>query len=113
MSRKILCQYLGEELESHCSESAAMIMGERAYERASIFTLPFGDASPILGIACTAALQTRRERRGADRAFICIRARNRQQVRKVELPIGSRQEQEAIVSSALLEFVAEFLGVQQ
>lgn len=105
--------YLGEELDSHCSEYAAVVMAERAYERAYIFTLPFGDESPILGIACTAALQTNRERQGADRAFICLRARNKQETRKLELVAGTRAEQEDAVSTALLDFVADFVGVTE
>ena len=50
--------YLGEEPEASCSEAAAVLLSERAYERAMIFTLPVGDDSPIMGVACTAALQT-------------------------------------------------------
>ena len=102
--------YLGEKLDGFCSEIAAQTMAERAYERAMIFTLPHGDESPILGIACTAALQTTRERKGADRAFFCIKSRKRETVRKLELEPGSRAEQEEIVSTALLNFIADFLG---
>lgn len=101
--------YLGEHLDGFCSEGAAQTMAERAFERALIFTLPHGDASPILGIACTAALQTTRERKGDDRAFFCIKSRKRETVRKLEVGPGSRTEQEEIVSTALLNFIADFL----
>jgi len=103
--------YLGEKLDSFCSEDAVVHMAERAYERALIFTLRDGGDLPILGISCTAALQTTRERKGADRAFFCIKSRKREEVRKIELEPGSRAEQEEIVSTALLDFIAEFLGL--
>ena len=102
--------YLGEKLDGFCSETSAQTMAERAYERALIFTLPHGDESPILGIACTAALQTTRERKGPDRAFFCIKSRKREVVHKLELGPGSRDEQEEVVSKALLNFIADFLG---
>jgi hypothetical protein len=104
--------YLGEKLEGFCSENAAKTMAERAYERAMIFTLPQGLGQPILGIACTAALQTTRERKGTDRAFFCIKSRKKEEVRALELDHGSRAEQENAVSAALLDFIAEFLGVE-
>ncbi len=105
--------YLGEKLDGFCSEMAAQTMAERAYERALIFTLPHGDASPILGIACTAALKTTRERKGADRVFFCIKSRKRETVRKFEVEPGSRSEQEEIVSAALLNFITEFLAEEE
>jgi len=103
--------YLGEQLDAFCSEEAVVHMAERAYERALIFTLRDAGALPILGIACTAALQTTRERKGADRAFFCIKSRKQEVVRKLELDPGTRAEQEEVVSAALLDFIAEFLGV--
>ena len=105
--------YLGEEPEGSCSEEAAILLSERAYERAMIFTLPVGDDSPIMGIACTAALKTIRERKGADRAWLAVRMRRKQEVRKLELEPGTRREQEEAVSAALLAFIAEILGVEE
>ena len=105
--------YLGEKLDGFCSETAAQTMAERAYERALIFTLSDGVAQPILGIACTAALQTTRERKGPDRAFFCIKSRKREVAHKLELVPGSRAEQEEVVSKALLNFIAAFLGDEE
>jgi nicotinamide mononucleotide (NMN) deamidase PncC len=110
-SSPAMFDYLGEKLDGFCSEVAVQTMAERAYERALIFTLPSGDESPILGIACTAALQTNRKRKGADRVFFCIKSRKREVIRTLELEPGSRDEQEEIVSAALLNFIAEFLEV--
>ena len=105
--------YLGEKLDGFCSEKAVEIMAERAYERAMIFTLPEGLGQPIVGIACTAALKTTRERKGADRAYFCIKSRKREEVRRLELEPGSRAEQELVVSAALLDFIADYLEVAQ
>lgn len=103
--------YLGDEPQGSCSEETAVMLAERAYERALIFTLPAGDESPIIGIGCTAALQTIRERKGGDRAYLAAKTRKKQEVRKLDLVTGTRQEQEARVSKELLSFIAEFLGV--
>lgn len=110
-SPSAMFDYLGEKLDGFCSEDAAKSMAQRAYERALIFTLPYGDEHPILGIACTAALQTTRERKGADRVFFCIKSRKREMLRRLELEPGARNEQEEVVSTALLDFIADFLGV--
>lgn len=105
--------YLGEKLDGYCSEDAAQTMAERAYERALIFTLTDGAKPPILGIACTAALRTTRDRKGSDRAFFCIKSRKRETVRSLEVEPGTRADQEETVSSALLKFVADFLGQEE
>ena len=110
-SSAAMFDYLGEKLDGYCSESAAQTMAERAYERALIFTLTDAAKPLILGIACTAALQTTRERKGSDRAFFCIKSKAREAVRALEVGPGSRAEQEAFVSTALLTFIGDFLGL--
>jgi hypothetical protein len=102
--------YLGETLGQFCSAEAAAVMAERALERALVFSLSTGNNVPLLGISCTAALQTTRVRRGNDRAFICLKSRREKMVREVELSPGSRAEQEGEVSTALLNLIAEFVG---
>ena len=109
---RAMFDYLGEKLEQHSSKEAAEIMVLRAYERALMLTLPDGFDVPILGIACTAALQTNRERKGEDRAYICIKSRRREIVRKIDLEPGSRIQQESVLSEALLNLIAEFVGDQ-
>lgn len=106
---RAMFDYLGEKLESFCSEEAAETMAQRAYERAMVFTLPGGMTVPILGIACTAALQTTRERKGGDRAWFCIKSKRKIVSHKLDLEYGNREEQDAIVGDALLDFVARFL----
>jgi hypothetical protein len=101
--------YLGERLDSFCSSQSATTMAERAFERALIFSLSNKTKTPFLGMACTAALQTTRERRGDDRAFVCIKTRKEEVVRELKVPAGSRLEQEAAISEGVLTFLLEFL----
>ncbi len=108
---RAMFDYLGEELAQSCSENTAVVMAGRAFERAVMCSLNDGSGSPILGIACTAALQTNRERKGADRAHICITSRKEQLVEKIEFTSGTRTEQEEELSKALIESIARFVGV--
>ena len=97
--------FLGEKPASACSEETASLMAQAALDQASRI-------SPhALGIACTAALQTSRERQGADRAHICMKSRGRQIHRRLELAPGSRAEQEMQLSNALLRAIGDFLEV--
>ncbi len=109
-SPEAMFDYLGESLDSYCSAKAAATMAGRAFERALVFSLSSKTENPIIGISCTAALQTNRERKGSDRAFACIKSRRETMVRELAVPVGSRMEQEVAVSKALLECLAEFLG---
>ncbi len=109
-SVRAMFDYLGEQPGSACSPEAAKTMAGRAYERALVFTLAEGIV-PIMGIACTAALQTSRQRRGADRAWFGVRTRTAEQVRLLELEPAPRLEQEAAVSDAWLLFIGECMGI--
>ena len=106
-SRRALFDYLGEELEHACSEEAAATMAARAFERAVMLTLTDEGRPAVLGIACTAALQTIRDRRGEDRAHIGIKSQHREWIRRVELKPDSRTGQEEQLSSVLLDVIAE------
>jgi hypothetical protein len=109
-SAAAMFNYLGEPLEQSCSSEAAATLAGRAYERALIFTLSSEASIPILGISCTAALQTNRERRGKDRAFVGFKSRKAELVRQLDLAPGSRAEQEELLSATLLEWIAEFIA---
>ena len=108
-SPEAMFDYLGEKLEQACSVEAAAIMAERAFERALIFSLSSKVSFPVLGVACTAALQTNRERKGADRAFIGLKSRKKEVIRELVVLPGSRAEQDAQLSEAFLEMLSQFL----
>lgn len=109
-SPEAMFDYLGENVPQFCSAEAATTMAERAFERALVFSLSSNAGFPILGISCTAALQTNRERKGSDRTFICLKSRKKEVVRELELSPGSRIEQDEEVSRVLLCMIAEFVG---
>lgn len=108
-SPEAMFDFLGEALSQHCSKEAARTMAGRAYERALVFNLAASRRAPILGIACTAALRTTRDRRGADRAYACIKAHDTIMERELNVPDGNRTEQEEDVSRALLEMILQFV----
>jgi hypothetical protein len=65
-----LTDWLGSSPEQSVSEEAACALADKALRRAVVLT---GGRVPVLGAACTAALQTLRERRGADRVWLAFR----------------------------------------
>lgn len=65
-----LAEWLGSVPEQSVSEETACVLADRALRRAVALT---GGRVPVLGAACTAALQTQRERRGSDRAWLAFR----------------------------------------
>lgn len=101
-SAKALRAYGGLTCDGLCSSRVAGALSRAAYARA----VRFADGShPYAGIACTAALQTNRERRGADRAHLAITVKGRHFHRYLALETGSRLEQEVALSAALLVYV--------
>ncbi len=106
-SPEALAEYLGDVSGPACSGKTAMQLGVTALNRAS--RLQSHD-SHTLGIACTAALQTNRIRRGSDRAFVCIKSAEREWVQQIKIEHGSRTEQEDALSAELLEVIAKFVG---
>ena len=109
-SPEALSVYLGEAPSQFCSEETARQLAARALEHASSLT---PHPSPLnIGIACTAALQTTRERKGSDRAFICIQSSDKELLHKLELSPGNRAEQENVVSEMLLGLMAGFVGAE-
>jgi hypothetical protein len=97
-------QYLeptGQNPESYCSASAAVLLAKHAYTRASNLEKEL----PVIGFSCTAALQTNRVRRGTDRAYFSWCQKGVADVVKNPIPVGSRKGQEHQVSVAFLNFM--------
>jgi hypothetical protein len=55
-------------------------------------------------------LKTRRVRRGSDRAFFCFQSLEKIFFQRVEIPEGSRAEQELFLSNRMLSDLANFLA---
>lgn len=98
-SEAALAACLGGAPESSCSEGTARRMAAKALEGGT------------LGIACTAALRTTRDRKGEDRAHLCFKTTDREEHRCIDLPVLSREEQDEYLSRELIARLADFLGV--
>lgn len=106
-SPETLAEYLGSPPTSACSEETARQLAQIAFDHASCL------APRAMGIACTAALQTTRTRRGSDRAFICIQSSERTVFQRLEIDPGTRSQQDAWVSGSLLAKIRECVGVAE
>ena len=111
-SPRAMLDYVGDMLDHVCSGEAAETLAGRAYERAVQFCPTDEGSSPVLGISCTAALKTNRVRKGKDRAYICIKAHDKQHIEEVMFEPGSRTEQENCLTGELLKALAMFLGIE-
>ena len=65
--RLAMMDFLGFEPEQSASADTAIAMAKQAYQRARAQR---EDDSPVLGLACAAAIATDRHRRGENRAFV-------------------------------------------
>lgn len=105
-AREDLAAYLGFQPESACSAAVARALAWRAWTKARHLVAP-GQPVQVHGVACTAALATQPPRRGADRAHfaLCDGISARCWTLQLDKAVG-RQEQEILVSQALLRLLA-------
>ena len=68
-SFEALSQYLHAEPAQACSEKTARMMASHAYLNATRYR-----GGPVFGIGATAAIQTNRQRRGADRIHVAVQS---------------------------------------
>ncbi|MFL2860822.1 MAG: hypothetical protein ACJZ85_04740 [Pontiellaceae bacterium] len=94
--------FLGTEPVSLCCSKVAGEMARIAYDRAMRWS---GRESHCVGIACTAALQTRRERMGSNRAHLSVVLDRKRYYRLITLPAGTREDQELYLGRELLVYV--------
>ena len=94
--------YVDAKPVSLCSSQVAGKMAGVAYVRALRWS---GKKSRCVGIACTAALQSNRERRGSDRAHLSVVLERKQYYRLVSLPVVAREAQELYLGRELLTYV--------
>ncbi len=123
-SPEALERFLGERAEHSVSPATAFKLAGEAFgsatgivESALRADLRSESArynnSRYIGVACTAALQTDRERRGDDRAFICIKTEASEKLYAIYFSKTSRAEQEALLSDWLLVLIAQAVGAER
>lgn len=110
--------YSPEALERFLGEKPGQSVSPETAHKLAV--VAFNSQHPIsnnqysaAGIACTAALQTDRERRGDDRAFICIKTADAEKLYALYFSGTSRAEQEALLSGWLLELIAQAVGAER
>jgi nicotinamide mononucleotide (NMN) deamidase PncC len=109
-SAEALARFLGEAPPQAVSPETARKLAVGAFNS----QYPISNSQyPAVGIACTAALQTDRDRRGEDRAFLCIKTADTEKLYALYLSKTSRAEQEALLSDWLLTLVAQAVGAER
>jgi nicotinamide mononucleotide (NMN) deamidase PncC len=95
-------ELLGFAPERLCSEETAIDLASAAYMKA----YRLGGKAPV-GLGVTCAVATNRERRGAERAHVCVIARSVVRVAKLELEPGTLR---AVAGAACDEAALALLG---
>ena len=93
-------------------EETARLMAHRAFVR--VLNCLGESAAPVAtGVGCTAALSTRRQRRGQDRAIVSLRAADRYTIHTLHFEKGAaeREEQEQVLSRQIISAIAADCGV--
>ena len=95
--------FLGVDRPIPVEAETARLMALKSYRRSS----EFAGKGPVIGLGCTAALATTRERRGADRAFIVVRTDSAYDYCQLQFTKGesSREEQEEALSATALKLL--------
>ena len=63
---------VGEEPMPHVSEDGAATLAQACLARALDYAAGYDDDFPVIGVSCTSALATQRQRRGEDRGWMAI-----------------------------------------
>jgi hypothetical protein len=101
---------LGREPDQFVAEPTAVAMADAGYRRARRLAAP---GVACLGVACTAALVTDRERRGEDRCHIAVRDQASVSTYTLVMTKGLRDRlgEEALVSQLVIHAIASACGV--
>jgi len=112
-SNESLNHYIGEVPEQYVSNSTALSMAKSAYFKGVKY---HNDFSEVIGVSCTGAISTNRERRGENQAFIAIWSPKLKYVQHVSINKGSRSrtEEEDLISSLVIKSIEEkILGTSE
>lgn len=113
-SSKALERFLGRPVKKSCSIETAQKLAAVAFTNLEP-RIPHPESripNPV-SVSCTAALQTDRERRGNDRAFICIKTTDGEKLYALHFSKTSREQQEVLLSDWLLVLIAQAVGAER
>lgn len=105
-SNASLNHYIGEVPEQYVSKSTALSMAKSAYFKGAKYHNDFSD---VVGLSCTGAISTNRERKGENQAFIAMWSPKLKYVQHVLINKGqrSRVEEEELISSLIIKSIEE------
>jgi hypothetical protein len=105
-----LTDFLGRGPEQSCSPETSSAMAERALQRARWLA----PGEPVVGLGCTASLATDRPKRGPHRFHVTMQKGGAELTASLVLKKGarSREAEEDILDSVILNVLAEGFGVQ-
>ncbi|KAL4451608.1 hypothetical protein ABPG75_007270 [Micractinium tetrahymenae] len=109
-SRASLADVLGKAPQSYASAETAREMAVAAYRHAAKLSAMGTD---IVGISCTCALATDREKRGEHKAYICTYSGMQERSFSLLLSKGARSRfaEDTLVSKLVVKAVAEAMGI--
>jgi nicotinamide mononucleotide (NMN) deamidase PncC len=112
-SSESLAAWLGAVPEHYCSQRTARSMAMAGYQRAVRLTSARMPIPQVAGVACTASLATDRIKRGSHRLHLAVQTRSETWARSLVLVKGarSRDEEEHVVVSLVLNMIAERCGI--
>ena len=104
-------QFLGSKPQTYVSKEVAHLLAGRALTRAQLLA---DTNAPLVGVACTATIVTDRLKRGTHRAHIAVWRKEKLKSYYLLLDKGkrNRKEEERVVSSLILNAIAETMGVE-
>ena len=107
-SQHSLIDFMGMTPSNSVSEETSQKMARASYKRAIKLR---EEDSEVIGIGCTGAISTNRERKGANHAYISICSQNSISSTHIELKKGfrTRIEEERVISHAILDSISKFL----
>ena len=108
-----LADFLGQQSPQSCSEQTARAMAMAAYMRAMKYK-PAINHQHLLGVGCTAALTTNRQRRGEVKAFLAIQSWRETRIARLNFGEieGSRNAEEKLVEHFVLLNLARASGIE-
>jgi nicotinamide mononucleotide (NMN) deamidase PncC len=107
-SESSLTHLIGHSVVNSVSEETSLAMARVCYKRATILR---EDDVDVIGVSCTGAISTNRERRGDNHAYISVWGLNSRSTTHLKLQKGrrTRSKEEALVSSVIINEVSRFL----
>ncbi|MBI4142739.1 hypothetical protein HY480_02605 [Candidatus Uhrbacteria bacterium] len=111
-----LVDVVGFEPEQFCSRETAIALAVASYARARELAIRDGKpGAPVIGLGMTAAVSTRRERRGADRVFLA--AKDARGIRWAAVTFDkatlSREQEGSLCDLLGLNMILEAAGLRQ